>query len=84
MRTMVLPPTPRQREILALVAAGQRNGQIAARLGISVITVAALLHDCYRRLGVAREGCTPSNAPRTLAAIWWERERLAARAKGRA
>jgi DNA-binding CsgD family transcriptional regulator len=78
-----LPPTPRQREILALVAAGQRNGQIAARLGISVQTVATLLYDVYRRLGVAREGGVQNDAPRTQAAIWHYREVARERAAGR-
>lgn len=79
MRTDELPPTPRQREILALVAAGWPNGAIATRLGISVNTVACQLHDVYRRLGVAREDRRNTDTARTLAAIWWEQERQAGR-----
>lgn len=74
-----LPPTPRQREILALVAAGWPNAAIAARLGISAQTVKTMLLDVYRRLGVAQEGGGHTSTPRTLAAIWWEGERRAGR-----
>jgi DNA-binding NarL/FixJ family response regulator len=79
MRTEELPPTPRQREILALVAAGQRNGQIAARLGISIETVTCQLHDVYQRLGVANLDGRNTHTARTRAAIWWEGERRAGR-----
>lgn len=71
-----LPPTPRQREILAYVAAGWRNAAIAAHLGISELTVRAALSDCYRRLGVTRGDAHQTGGPRTLAAIWWERTRI--------
>lgn len=50
------PPTPphittRQRQIIALVAAGHSNPAIAAELGITAHTVKALLYRMYRRLG---------------------------------
>ncbi len=44
--------TPRQREILRLVADDLTNEQIAARLGISVATVKMRVHRVRRRLGV--------------------------------
>jgi DNA-binding CsgD family transcriptional regulator len=65
-----LPPTARQRQILAHVAAGVRDAEIARRLGLSPHTLRSHLRDCYIRLGV--EG---SRGARTLAALWWEGER---------
>ena len=44
--------TPRQREILRLVADDLTNEQIAARLGLSVATVKMGVHRVCRRLGV--------------------------------
>jgi len=45
--------TPRQRELLALVAAGRTNGQIARLLGISEGTVRTHLENIFGRLGVS-------------------------------
>jgi DNA-binding CsgD family transcriptional regulator len=45
--------TPRQRELLHLVAAGHTNGQIARRLGISGATVRTHLENIYRLLQVS-------------------------------
>jgi DNA-binding CsgD family transcriptional regulator len=44
--------TPRQRELLALVAEGLTNHQIARRLGIAEGTVRVHLNQIYSRLGV--------------------------------
>jgi len=44
--------TPRQRELLALVAAGRTNGQIARHLGISEGTVRTHLENIFERLQV--------------------------------
>lgn len=44
--------TPREREILALVAEGRTNGQIAEQLWISGGTVRRHLENAYRKLGV--------------------------------
>jgi DNA-binding CsgD family transcriptional regulator len=44
--------TPRQRELLGLVAEGYTNGQIARRLSISEGTVRTHLENIYRRLEV--------------------------------
>jgi DNA-binding CsgD family transcriptional regulator len=45
--------TPRQNDLLRLVAAGQTNTQIARRLGISEGTVRTHLENIYQRLGVS-------------------------------
>lgn len=44
--------TPRQREVLALLADGLRAKEIAARLSLSVRTVRNHIHAVHRRLGV--------------------------------
>ena len=59
--------TPREREVLALVAAGLANKQIARRLGISDRTVKAHLTSVFARLGVE---------DRTQAALWAQRNGL--------
>lgn len=48
------PPelTPRQREILGLLAEGERAKEIASRLSVSVPTVRNHIHALLRRLGV--------------------------------
>ena len=45
--------TPRQNELLRLLAAGHTNSQIARRLGISEATVRTHLENIYERLGVS-------------------------------
>jgi DNA-binding NarL/FixJ family response regulator len=57
----------REREVLALVAAGLANKQIAARLAISEKTVKAHLTRIYREIGVF---------DRTQAALWAQRHGL--------
>jgi DNA-binding CsgD family transcriptional regulator len=47
-----LPLSPRQREILALVAEGHSTAGIADELGISPGTVKVHLTSTYRKLGV--------------------------------
>jgi DNA-binding NarL/FixJ family response regulator len=44
--------TPRELEILSLLAKGLRYKEIAAQLGISSSTVRAHLHSLYRKMGV--------------------------------
>lgn len=44
--------TPRQRQMLALVALGLGNEAIARALGIRLPTVKTTLSEAYRRLGV--------------------------------
>ena len=44
--------TPREREVLRAIAAGERSSQIAAELGITERTVKAHLASIYRKLGV--------------------------------
>jgi FixJ family two-component response regulator len=45
--------TPREREIAELVVAGLRNKQVAARLGISEITVKVHRHSVMAKMGAA-------------------------------
>ena len=47
-----LPVTGREREVLALVAAGKTNGEIAAILAISARTVQKHLEHIFQKLGV--------------------------------
>ena len=47
------PLTPRQRELLRLVAAGHTNAQIARRLGVTEKTVGKHLENIYARLQVS-------------------------------
>lgn len=53
--------SPREREVLELVAEGLANKQIARRLGIAERTVKAHVGSVFRRIGVA---------DRTSAALW--------------
>jgi len=66
--------TDREREVLALVAAGLPNKQIGRRLEISEKTVKAHLTSAYRTIGVD---------DRMQAAIWAQRHGLAPPAPGR-
>jgi DNA-binding NarL/FixJ family response regulator len=52
MRTVRLPPTPRQREVLRLVADGCGNKEIASRLGITEAGVKKHLESLFRRYEV--------------------------------
>ena len=45
--------TPRQKDLLRLVAAGHTNSQIARRLGISEGTVRTHLENIYENLNVS-------------------------------
>jgi DNA-binding NarL/FixJ family response regulator len=58
------PLSDRERDVLALVAGGLANKQIAARLGIAERTVKAHLTNIFSRLGVR---------DRTHAALWAQR-----------
>ena len=46
------PLTPGQRRVLALIADGHTNGEIAERLGLSMGTVKNVVSEIYARLGV--------------------------------
>jgi DNA-binding NarL/FixJ family response regulator len=61
--------TPREREVLRLVAAGLPNKQIARRLGIAEKTVKAHLTNVFEAIGVT---------DRTAAALWAHRNGFAA------
>jgi DNA-binding NarL/FixJ family response regulator len=54
--------TPRQVEILRLVAAGKANKQVAAQLGIAEDTVKTLLKDVYARLRVGNRAAAVAKA----------------------
>jgi DNA-binding CsgD family transcriptional regulator len=43
--------SPREREVLGLVAAGESNSQIARRLGLSTHTVERHVANLYRKIG---------------------------------
>ena len=58
--------TPREREVLAMVAEGLPNKLIARRLEISEKTVKAHLTRIFERIGVS---------DRTQAALWAQRQR---------
>jgi DNA-binding NarL/FixJ family response regulator len=60
--------TPREREVLRLVAAGLPNKQIARRLGIAEKTVKAHLTNVFEAIGVT---------DRTAAALWAHRNGFA-------
>lgn len=60
--------TPRQRAILALVAEGLTNQQIAERLYVEEETVHSHLKRAYRRLGLEA-----GQMNRIQAAVWWAR-----------
>jgi DNA-binding CsgD family transcriptional regulator len=57
--------SPRQREILQLVARGQANKEIARALNISRRTVEAHLKELYQKAGVHR---------RAALVAWWLRQ----------
>ena len=48
--------TPRERDVLALVAQGQSNGEIALHLSIGIKTVETHRANLYRKLDVHKEG----------------------------
>jgi LuxR family transcriptional regulator, maltose regulon positive regulatory protein len=47
------PLSGRELEVLALMAAGESNGEIARRLFVSVTTVKTHLNNLYRKLGTS-------------------------------
>jgi DNA-binding NarL/FixJ family response regulator len=61
--------TPRQQELLRLVAAGHTNAQIARRLGLSEGTVRIHLQNIYTRLGVSSRTAAVTRALPDLAVI---------------
>jgi DNA-binding NarL/FixJ family response regulator len=68
------PLTPREREVLEMVAEGLANKQIARALGITEATVKAHVGGAFRRIGVTT---------RTQAALWVHAQRLAREAPGK-
>ncbi len=68
-RHPVLRLTPRQRDLLRLVAAGNTNTQIARQLGISEGTVRIHLQNIYAKLRVSSRTAAVTRAFADLAAI---------------
>jgi DNA-binding CsgD family transcriptional regulator len=60
-----LQVTPREREIVAMVAAGKTNAQIADELCISAATVKKHLENTYVKLGVGRRAAAASRLQAT-------------------
>ena len=56
--------SPREREILRLIAGGQTNGQIATTLGVGEETVKTLIGRAFDKLGVRRRTEAVSEAHR--------------------
>jgi DNA-binding CsgD family transcriptional regulator len=56
--------TPRQRELMRLVAAGHTNVKIARQLGITEGTVRSHLEDIYTRLQVSSRAAAVARVPR--------------------
>jgi LuxR family maltose regulon positive regulatory protein len=50
------PLTPREREILSLIAQGESNRQISAHLVISLSTVKTHINNIYRKLNADNRG----------------------------
>ena len=65
--------TTREQEVLALLAEGLANKQIARRLGIAEKTVKAHLTSVFQRIGVT---------DRTQAALWAHRQGIGGAAAG--
>jgi len=61
-----LPITPREAEVLAHVAAGMTNLQVARELSISVRTVIKHLEHVYRKLGVPSRAAASALAFQTI------------------
>ena len=58
--------TARQRAVLALVATGATNAEIAAALGLREETIRSHLKRAYEALG-----CEAGQMNRVQAAVWW-------------
>jgi DNA-binding CsgD family transcriptional regulator len=56
------PLTPRQRELMRLIAAGHTNAKIARQLGITEGTVRSHLQDIYTRLQVSNRAAAVARA----------------------
>lgn len=61
--------TPREREIVAMVAAGQTNAQIATNLWVSPATVKKHLENVYLKLGVGSRAAAASKVTSHLNAV---------------
>jgi DNA-binding CsgD family transcriptional regulator len=68
-RHPISPLTPRQRELLRLVAAGHTNAQIARRLGVTEKTVGKHLEHIYARLRVSSRTAAVTHAFPDQAAV---------------
>jgi DNA-binding CsgD family transcriptional regulator len=55
-RRELVVPSPREREVLALIAMGEPDKEIAARLGIGISTVRTYLRSIRYRLNCSNRG----------------------------
>jgi DNA-binding CsgD family transcriptional regulator len=62
--------TPRQKDLLRMLATGHTNAQIARRLGISEGTVRSHLEDIYKKLNVSSRTAAVTRACPDPAAMW--------------
>jgi len=60
---------PRQREIVALIAEGLRDKEIANRLGVSTRTIRTHLERLYDKYGIHSRGAA--------VALWYQEQRAA-------
>jgi DNA-binding NarL/FixJ family response regulator len=59
--TLPNPLTDREREVLALIAQGCTNHEIAAELYVSINSIKSYIRSAYRKIGISR---------RSQAVIW--------------
>ncbi|XVQ07143.1 response regulator transcription factor [Spirillospora sp. CA-255316] len=61
--TTAAPVTPREYDVLRLVASGHTNGEIGEQLGLSLNTVKSYLHNVMHKLGARNRAQVTTRAP---------------------
>jgi two-component system, NarL family, nitrate/nitrite response regulator NarL len=64
--TGAAPVTPREYDVLRLVASGHTNGEIGKQLGLSLNTVKAYLHNVMQKLDARNRAQVITNARATV------------------